>query len=411
MDPINKGRRLLLAALGAGLLDFYASQAWARVWNPCLSDLPPQLADHPVIRAAWHSIDPSQVWDCHAHIAGSGDSGNGIVTSPEMTSPFHPIQVAQRLFYLNAGCANNAPDSVDENYVERMRNLLKGMPLGVKLMLLAFDRTHDQGGSPLPKRSALYVPNEYAFQLARKYPDCFEWVVSIHPHRADAVDVLEHAVANGARAVKWLPPAMGIDPASTQCDDFYRALARLNLPLISHAGAEKATHGAGRVEFGNPLRLRRALNAGVRVVVAHCASIGMDADLDHGGRRVASFDLFARMMDDSAHRGRLFADISAITQRNRSLSVVRTIIERDDWHGRLLNGTDYPLPGVMPLFSPAKFARANMLEGELVPVLTELHNYNPLLFDFVLKRHLTSGGQRLSTSIFETRRFFDPEKI
>jgi mannonate dehydratase len=117
------------------------------------------------------------------------------------------------------------------------------------------------------------------------------------------------------------------------------------------------------------------------------------------------------MMDDSAHRGRLFADISAITQRNRSLPVVRTIIERNDWHGRLLNGTDYPLPGVMPLFSPATFARAKMLDGELVPVLTELHNYNPLLFDFVLKRHLTSGGQRLSASIFETRRFFDQEKI
>lgn len=411
MGPINRGRRLLLAALGAGLLDFYASRAWARVWNPCRSDLPPKLAGHPVIRAAWRSIDPSQVWDCHAHIAGSGDSGSGIVTSPEMESPLHPIQFAQRLFYLNAGCANNAPDSVDENYVERMRNLLKGMAPGVKLMLLAFDRAHDQGGRPLSKRSALYVPNEYALQLARKYPECFEWVASIHPHRSDAVVILEQAVAQGARAVKWLPSAMGIDPASAQCDDFYRALARLDLPLISHAGAEKAMHGFGQPDFNNPLRLRRALDAGIRVVVAHCASIGMDADLDNGGRRVASFDLFARMMDDAAHRGRLFADISAITQRNRSLSVVRTIIERGDWHGRLLNGTDYPLPGVMPLFSPAKFAQASMLDEKLVPVLTELHGYNPLLFDFVLKRHLTSGGQRLSSSIFETRRFFDQEKI
>ena len=34
--------------------------------------------------------------------------------------------------------------------------------------------------------------------------------------------------------------------------------------------------------IGNPLRLRRALDAGVRVVVAHCASMGQDRDLDAG---------------------------------------------------------------------------------------------------------------------------------
>ncbi len=34
--------------------------------------------------------------------------------------------------------------------------------------------------------------------------------------------------------------------------------------------------------FGNPLLLRRALDAGVRVVVAHCGSMGEDRDLDRG---------------------------------------------------------------------------------------------------------------------------------
>ena len=70
---------------------------------------------------------------------------------------------------------------------------------------------------------------------------------------------LEQAKAEGARAVKWLPSAMGIDPASPLCDDFYRTLARLDLPLISHAGTENAVHGVGRSELGNPLKLRRPL--------------------------------------------------------------------------------------------------------------------------------------------------------
>ena len=43
--------------------------------------------------------------------------------------------------------------------------------------------------------------------------------------------------------------------------------------------------------------LRRALDHGVRVVVAHCATLGEDRDEDrlHGGK-VASFDLFARLI-------------------------------------------------------------------------------------------------------------------
>ena len=67
------------------------------------------------------------------------------------------------------------------------------------------------------------------------------------------------AAGHGARAVKWLPPAMGIDPASARCDRFYAAAARLGLALLTHAGEEKAVHGAAEHGFGNPLKLRRAL--------------------------------------------------------------------------------------------------------------------------------------------------------
>ena len=54
-------------------------------------------------------------------------------------------------------------------------------------------------------------------------PRDFEWVASIHPYRTDALEALEQAKRDGARAVKWLPSAMGIDPASPRCDRFYRA--------------------------------------------------------------------------------------------------------------------------------------------------------------------------------------------
>ncbi|MEO5364718.1 MAG: hypothetical protein H7838_14030 [Magnetococcus sp. DMHC-8] len=408
---MNAGRRQLLAGMGTGLLAALAAVttgcAMPRIWNPCLAHLPERLASHPLVRAAWEGIDPHQVWDCHAHLAGTGDSGSGIVLSPAMDSMWHPLQFVQRLFYLNAGCADGTPGHVDESYVTRLHTLLADMPAGVKLMLFAFDRAHDETGQPLPDQSAFYVPNGYARLLARTHPHRFEWVASIHPYRPDAVDALEQAHADGARAVKWLPPAMGIDPASVRCQPFYQAMARLNLPLITHGGEEKAVHGVGQPAFGNPLRLRRALDAGVRTIVAHCASIGMDHDSDQGDRPVASFVLFARLMADPAYRDHLFGDLSAITLRNRDPAVVRTILEKEAWHHRLLNGTDYPLPGIMPLIAPSTFVRAGLLAEETVPVLLDLQAHHPLLFDFVLKRHLETDGRRLPARVFETRGFFE----
>ena len=149
---------------------------------------------------------------------------------------------------------------------------------------------------------------------------------------------------------------------------------------------------------------------GVRVVVAHCASVGDDVDLDRGanGPRLESFALFARLMDEPRNAGLLYGDISAVTQVNRSAAALRRIIERSDWHPRLLNGSDYPLPGVMPLISVSRMVDLGFIESAAAPVLMEIRSHNPLLFDFVLKRHLRAGGKRLAPVAFETRTFFQP---
>jgi uncharacterized protein len=39
-------------------------------------------------------------------------------------------------------------------------------------------------------------------------------------------------------------------------------------------------------------------------------------------------------------------------------------------------------------------------------VLEQIQLYNPLLFDFVLKRQLRAGTQKLADNIFQTRDFF-----
>lgn len=404
-------RRLLKTGL---VLGGAAAGGWAlstvarsQLMNPCLAALPPELAGHELIAQTFDGLDPTLLRDVHVHLAGTGDSGRGIEMTPRMLSPLHPAEYVQRLFYLNAGCAHEDPGRVDASYVDRLHNLVEALPAGFKLMLFAFERAYDEAGRHLPEHTAFHVPDAYARDVARGNPDHFEWVCSVHPYREDAVDALEAAARDGARAIKWLPPAMGIDPASTRCDRFYAAAARLGLPLISHAGEEKAVHGAGGQELGNPLRLRRALDHGVSVIVAHCATMGQDIDLDagRGAPLRSSFELFARLMGERRN-GRLYGDISAITLRNRDVEVVRALLRREDWHDRLLCGSDYPLPGILPLMSLSSLARAGLLDAAAAPVLEQVRDHNPLLFDFMLKRLLRDGRHRFANSVFEAARAF-----
>lgn len=401
-------RRRFLGVLGVGAL-FGGVKLWPEdgFMNPCLGHLPPELANHDLLQAAWEGIDPAQVWDCHVHLIGTGDGGSGIHMHPDMENPLHGISYVQRAFYLNASCAD-APGRVDVSFVERLRDLHEDFPAGYKSLLLAFDETYDEGGNKQVERTAFYTPNAYARSVAASHADRFEWIASVHPYRADCVEALEQAAAGGARAVKWLPPGQGMDPASPACDRFYNAMARLGLPLLTHAGEEQAVHGAESADFGNPLRLRRALDHGVKVIVAHCASLGSSVDLDQGAdaARVGNFQLFARMMDEPRYEGLLFGDISATTQRNRDAAIVKALLERQEWHPRLLNGSDYPLPGVIPLFSLHHVVAAKLLAENDVPVLLEVRRHNALLFDFLLKRRLRIGDKRYPSAVFETRGFF-----
>jgi len=365
------------------------------------------------VRAAWDGIDPAKIWDAHCHLVGNGDSGasgSGIYPDPFVPSRLDPRAYVQRRFFMNAGCVRDVPGEVDASYVQRMRELCDGMRPGVKLLLLALDASVSEQGEESWEQTSLYVPNRYAAAVARRLPQYVEWAASVHPYRRDCVAQLEAAVKQGARALKWLPSAMGIDPASKLCDPLYAALARLDLPLITHAGLERALAGTDAQEWGNPLRLRRALDHGVRVIVAHCASMGEDRDIDRGsgGAASSSFELFSRMMDEPRYVGRLYGDLSAMTQSARAGPALRRVIEREDWHARLLNGSDYPLPGVFPLYSVDYMVEQGYIEKSAAPLFKGLREHNALLFDFVLKRSLRVGNKRLAPGVFETRDFFNP---
>lgn len=405
-------RRTFLLATG-GLLTAGLAVTARRYWpddglfNPCLDPvLPEALARHELVAGAWEGMDPQRYRDCHVHLLGTGHDGHGTWINPRLDSLLHPVEWLQKRFYLNAACVSDGPGG-DGAYLDRLLGLARALPAGARLMLLAFDYHYDRGGRRRLERSVFHVPDDYTARAARRAPARLEWICSVHPYRRDAVAALERAAAGGARAVKWLPPAQGMDPADRRCDPFYDALVRLGLPLLTHTGKELAVEGGRFQELANPLRLRRPLERGVTVIAAHCASLGHSEDLDRPSRRpVSNFALFGRLMDEPAWRGRLYGEISGLPQINRAGAPLRTLLRRDDWHPRLVNGSDYPLPAVFPLFNLRRLAAAGLLAPADVAPLVTLRRYNPLLFDFVLKRRLRAGGAAFAPGVFESARVF-----
>ena len=377
--------------------------------NPCLGPLPDDLRQHALVRSAFEGLDPSQLWDAHAHLLGIGDSGSGCSVHPAMQQWWHPGEVLRRKTILNGACVDANSVSIDRAYVQRLAILAADFPAGARWMLFAFDRACDDAGRERADWSSFHVPDAYAAAVSRAHPGRFEWVASIHPYRDDALERLAVAHRTGARAVKWLPSAMNIDLRDRLCQPFYSALNRLQLPLIVHCGEEKAAPGAHRNDLGNPLLVRSALAAGVTVIVAHAASLGQADDLDRrSAPSTPAFTLWARLMDEPAWRSHLRADLSAVFQANRDEAVWRRVLRTEAWHERLLHGSDHPLPGVMPLFAPARLATAGLLPHDAVEPLRRIRQHNPLLFDLVLKRSLRDGSARLSAAVFATRRHFDP---
>ena len=408
---MNRRRLLSALALAAGGGALWRYRDWLSVrglFNPCLaSRLPERIAAHPAVAAAFEGLDLSKVWDCHVHLVGTGDGGTTDVwVNPLLDSLWHPFQFVQKRLYMNAACVSKEQDG-DAGYVERLRALMEPA-IGMRLMLLAFDYNYDETGRRRPDLSTFFVSNRYAQSVAASHPR-WEWICSVHPYREDAVDALHWAADHRARAVKWLPPAMGMDPSSPRCDAFYEAMQRLDMPLLTHGGHELAAQGGGHQEFGNPLLLRRALDCGVRVIVAHCASLGAGIDLrSRGGAHTESrnFQLFMDMMREPAYKDLLFGDLSAITQVNRAPEALKALLLAEDIHHRLLNGSDYPLTGIVPLFSRSQLQRLGLIDAETASVVFEVQKYNPLLFDLILKRNLEWQERRFPPEVFETARFF-----
>ena len=265
--------------------------------------------------------------DVHVHLAALPDGDNGCYISLKMLR--RPLS---RFLAWRFGVDFAKPAEANQFYLDRLLGTLGRSKKVEKAVLLGMDGVYDAGGRLDMARTDFLISNRYVLDVAGRYPDRFLAGASINPERADALEELERAAAAGAALVKVLPNVQCFDPADRRHLPFYRALARLKLPLLSHVGYEFSLAGRDQ-SAGDPARLRPALEEGVCVIAAHGCSQGLFFIEPH----------FKTALEFVRRYPRFHLDASALTLPNR-VRMLLLLRRHPELNERLLFGTDYPVP-------------------------------------------------------------------
>jgi predicted TIM-barrel fold metal-dependent hydrolase len=309
----------------------------SRKWKMALGGLAVAIAGWACLPARpYRPVEPipGNIIDMHCHVAGIGAGGSGCFVSSDLRHNFR-----FKAYLHSFGVSENELLEKGDGLVgDRISETLAQSKYVNKAILLALDGMVDDHGNLDTNRTEVYVPNEFVADIAARHTNLL-FGASINPYRHDAVERLVWAKAHGAVLVKWIPPIMEIDPSDPIIIPFYKKMAELNLPLLSHTGLEKSFSKSAE-QYGDPDKLRLPLSLGVTVIAAHTAA----AETYHGERGP---DRLARMMKDYPN---LYTDISALTQINR-MGALKEALAKPEFSGRLVYGTDFPLINT-PLVSP-----------------------------------------------------------
>jgi uncharacterized protein len=280
---------------------------------------------------------PSDILDMHCHIAGIGSGGSKAWVSDSLRKSWKfPLYL--KIFETSEQELLHEGDAV---LFDITCHRIRESKWVKDAVILAMDAPHNDEGQMDLKAGEVFVPNRYVGEAVKAYPE-LHFGASVHPGRADAIEELNWSKQNGAVLLKWLPNIQNIDPSNERFVPFYKALVELDLPLLTHVGAEDSFSKAND-RLGDPHLLRLPLECGVRVIAAHVASSGESEGQEN----------LERLLEMMPEFPNLVADISTLTQLNRRKYLPR-VLSDDRLRGRLMYGTDHPLTNT-PLVTPLQF--------------------------------------------------------
>ncbi len=362
-----------------------------------------------LITASFQGIPDGQYVDHHIHVIAYRRSigklcpGNDIsqyqaYINPKRFTWGNPILRVKTKVFMSACNVYNL-DYGSEQYASRLLDLVKYFGKKGKFHILALDGYYETNGILNWEKTDILIPNGYILSLAKCLnqkigENSFIPVISIHPYRTDAIERLKHFAKQGVRYVKWLPNAMNINPGRKENTEFYKTMVDLNMILLGHTGNEASLDiEESNQKLGNPLGYKLPLDLGVTVIMAHLGNWGENRDSQ--GKITKNYKIFFRMLEEAQTNGKwkLYGDLSAVTLEN-GVGNLRALFRKKHLWNRIVNGSDYPLPGVSFLNNCSKLQEIGFITEDEKEALDEIYALNPLLFDFVLKRTLRNPENR-----------------
>lgn len=274
------------------------------------------------------------VIDTHVHLLALSQR-NGALIGKKLRS-----SVLFRAFLRTSYGYNGDDEEFDRVYVAKLARKLRDSKTTDRVVLLALDGIYDAAGKLDETRTEAYIPNDYCRRVCDEHPT-FLFGASVNPNRADAIDELVRVKSLGAVLIKWLPPSQDFDPADKKYTTFYRKLADLGLPLLSHTGYEHCVPVTNPL-YGDPELLVPALNEGVTVIAGHAGTSGRGHPVEFFGRYLEMLDRYPN----------LYGDLAAVTGLTR-FGYIAEMLKRSGFMSRHLQATDYPAPP-MPYLFPAR---------------------------------------------------------
>ena len=278
--------------------------------------------------------------DCHVHLAALPEGNNGcLISSAMLKSPLF------RFLLWKHQLSPNDPAAANQKYIQDLLQELRASLYVQQAVLLGMDGVYTNEGRMNQQATEFLISNDYVLKQANEHPNEFLAGVSINPQRIDAIEELHRCAEAGAVLVKVLPNVQQFDPGHYRYKNFYRELAKLGLPLLSHVGYEFSLMGKDQ-SVGDPNRLRTALEEGAIVIAAHACSYGL----------MMYEKFYPTLLEFVNHYPNFYADISALTLPNR-LGMLLKLRQHPEIFDRLIFGTDYPLSVFhLPMWGSAKFS-------------------------------------------------------
>lgn len=232
-----------------------------------------------------------------------------------------------------------------DTYVNSMARTIRESHAVEKVCLFGIDARLDEQGREIDRDRTVCAMNEDVVAVATRYPDQFIPFFSINPRRPNALELIEEQIEKGCRGAKFLQNYWGVDLNNERFIPYYEKLKQKNIPLIIHIGSEYSIHSFARFERIEMLDL--PLATGVTVIAAHMGLGRINHKLRFWlnlSKDPRHFDEdYFRLLEMLRQHENLYADISAILAPLRARAL-RHLSEQQDVHGKILFGTDYPVP-------------------------------------------------------------------